>query len=68
VQFFRGSQQILVERIKAPRVTIKLAWRFRGRMIVLRPGAYRWYVWVVRPDGTRAAKPIVQAGLEIDAN
>jgi hypothetical protein len=64
VELFRGDEQVLRATTKQPVYELPRSWRHQGRAEQLSPGAYRWYVWPVLPDGT-AAEAVVQAKLTV---
>ena len=65
VQLFRGDERVFLGRTKQARLTIGPSWRYEGTPKALEPGRYRWYVWPVAGDGTRAEQAIVQARVVI---
>jgi hypothetical protein len=65
VQLFRGDERVFLGRTKQARLTIGPSWRYEGAPKALEPGRYRWYVWPVAGDGTRADQAIVQARVVI---
>jgi hypothetical protein len=61
----RGSRRVLLTRTREPRVTVDGTWRHAGQTFRFEPGSYRWYVWPLRPDGTRGDATIVNARLVV---
>jgi hypothetical protein len=46
VQLFRGSKRIFASWPTTHQLGLPAAWRWAGHRHRLRPGHYRWYVWV----------------------
>ena len=46
VQLFRGSKRIFASWPTTHQLGLPAAWRWAGHRYRLRPGHYRWYVWV----------------------
>ena len=65
VQLFRGSERVLVKVTRDPRLSLRAAWRYEGRIVVRENGTYRWYVWPLLPGNRRGAAAIVQARIVI---
>jgi hypothetical protein len=45
VQLFRGNRKILSSWPRSTHLQLQPRWTFRGRLIRMTPGRYRWYVW-----------------------
>jgi hypothetical protein len=45
VQLFRGKRKILSAWPRSTQLQLKARWTFRGRVMRLSAGNYRWYVW-----------------------
>jgi hypothetical protein len=62
VAFYRGDRVAFSARTARASLDVKIApGGLTDGRTGLRPGAYRWYVWPLRADGTRAATAVVQA-------
>lgn len=61
VAFYRGDRVAFSARTTDASLDVKTApsGRTDGRT-GLRPGAYQWYVWPLRADGTRAEAAVVE--------
>ena len=64
VELFRGDEQVLEVRTKAPAYELASSWRHAGKTERLSPGGYKWYVWPVFSSGP-AAQAVVQARLTV---
>ena len=65
VQLFRGSKRVLLIRTSHPRLQLGSSWRYEGRLVRRRGGAYRWYVWPLFQGNRRASVAIVQTRIVI---
>jgi hypothetical protein len=63
-QLFRGPSLVYVSRTPTPSITLPSSWTFKGRLVRVTPGAYRWYVWPLT-GGTRGDTAVVQAKLTV---
>lgn len=60
VQLFNRGRRILAAWPRRPELELRSTWSWGGRRHGLRPGTYRWYVWI--GVGRRAAARYVRLG------
>jgi len=65
-ELFRGTTLLLRRETAEAQLAVPLQWRFGGRLVELRPGTYRWYVWPI-VNGRKSASALVQAQLIVPA-
>jgi hypothetical protein len=65
VRFSRNGRQIFAARPSSPRLVLPVAWRYRGKRIVLRPGRYTWTVQPLFPG--RRGPAVIQAAFVLKA-
>jgi hypothetical protein len=63
-QLFRGSELVFRARTPKPSIALPPAWTFKGRLVRVTPGTYRWYVWPLAGE-KRQDTAVVQAKLTV---